>query len=414
MSSTQPNPRAYFQHETLTKIRGQPVNENLTKMEKEVCANGKTARTTLGGGNQGHLGMVCSDATYERVSPGVPFVRPLLPVRGDLTGTAAQIAANMQVYEDQLEQFNTCNLVERTIIQQIYETIEHDYLVDMIDVHTGLLVGTIPEIFANLFQAFGQITPQELADVKKEVEAINYEHGIHIMKIFTAINEYARKAEFAGVFETTPHLINMGLVIITRANIFAVDIRAWNKKPNNEKTWPNFIEHFKTAQREIKYSQPAITTDVLGLHGQANAATIEQIIDGLINAQQQQQQNREIQQHHEHMAYATQQNQNLEEQLQALQMVVSTLQSQGNNQIQGRGGGGRGRGSGRGGRGNGQEGQGSRTGRGNSQRPSRQYCWTHGNCGHIGAGCHTKAEGHVDQATYQNRQGGSTYGCYWL
>jgi hypothetical protein len=174
------------------------------------------------------------------------------------------------------------------------------------------------------------------------------------MKIFTAINEYARKAEFAGVFETTPHLINMGLVIITKANIIAVDIRAWNKKPDNDKTWPNFIEHFKTAQREIKASQPVITTDVLGLHGQANAATIEQIVDGVINAQQQQQ-NREIQQHNEHMAYATQQNQNLEEQLQALQMVVITLQSQGNNhnQTQGRGGGGRGRGNGRGGRGNG-------------------------------------------------------------
>jgi hypothetical protein len=206
-----------------------------------------------------------------------------------MTGTATQIAAALQVYEDQLEQFNTCNLMERTIIQKIYEAIDHDCLADRIDVHTGLLVGTIPEIFANLFQAFGQSTPQELADIKKEVEAINYEHGTHIMKIFTAINKYARKAEFAGVYETTPHLINMGLVIITKANIFADDIRAWNTKPNNDKTWPDFIEHFKKAQREIKASQPVITTDVLGLHGQANAATIEQIVDGRINAQQQQQ-----------------------------------------------------------------------------------------------------------------------------
>jgi hypothetical protein len=46
MPSTQPNLRAYFQHESLTKIRGEPINENLTKMEREVCADGKEIFST--------------------------------------------------------------------------------------------------------------------------------------------------------------------------------------------------------------------------------------------------------------------------------------------------------------------------------------------------------------------------------
>ena len=36
-----------------------------------------------------------------------------------------------------------------------------------------------------------------------------------------------------------------------------------------------------------------------------------------------------------------------------------------------------------------------------------QYCWTHGLCHHASKDCCTKAEGHKDDATLDNRMGGS-------
>ena len=52
-----------------------------------------------------------------------------------------------------------------------------------------------------------------------------------------------------------------------------------------------------------------------------------------------------------------------------------------------------------------------------NNRPSRRkkrnpnqlkYCHTHGACNHDSPDCRSKAEGHKDEATFQNRMGGST------
>jgi hypothetical protein len=86
---------SYFQHPSLTKINGDPTYTSLAKLERECKANVKFVRSTLGGGNQGHLGLVSSAIAYDHISPGVPFNRPALPVLPDLTNlTAPQITVN--------------------------------------------------------------------------------------------------------------------------------------------------------------------------------------------------------------------------------------------------------------------------------------------------------------------------------
>jgi hypothetical protein len=158
----------YFQHPSLTKIHGDPTYKSLAKLERECKANGKSVRSTLGGGLQGHLGLVCSIAAYNRVSPDVPFNRPALPVLPDVTMlTAPQIAAARQTYSDDLTAFQACSLIERTIIQQINTD------------ETGLLDGTVPQILQNLFDTYGAITPQTLAAAKAKVEATTYNHARH-------------------------------------------------------------------------------------------------------------------------------------------------------------------------------------------------------------------------------------------
>ena len=50
--------------------------------------------------------------------------------------------------------------------------------------------------------------------------------------------------------------------------------------------------------------------------------------------------------------------------------------------------------------------QNSQSNRGNPNQC--KYCWTHGWCNHYGRDCRTKADGHQDAATRENRMGGST------
>jgi hypothetical protein len=419
MSVSQINYReSYFQHPSLTKISGDPTYTSLAKLERECKANGKSVSSTLGGGLQGHLGLVCSTLTYSRVSPGVPFVRPILPVLPDLTAmTAPQIAAARQLYTDDLAVFQTCNLIERTIIQQINTALDEDCLADLIDDETGLLEGTIPVIIQTLFDTYGEITPQALTAAKAKVEATSYDHARPIVNIFTDINEYANMAEAAHAAETTEQLINIGIIIITRSTIFSSDIRKWHDKPAVDKTWPNFKDHFKAAQKAIKKSQPTITTDSLGFHEQANAAAslVDQVIERLTTQNGEQDTaitadtlaEQHMQQQLLNMANSSQQSQQMLEQMTALATTVSTLQTQlsSNNQDRRERGRGRGRANDRPRHAGG--------GRGNTRRTFK-YCWTHGNCAHSGADCDSKTDGHIVDATYANMQGGSTNRCHWL
>jgi hypothetical protein len=180
---------SYFQHPTLTNTNGDPAYAGLAKLERECKANGKSVSTTLGGGLQGHLGLVCSTAAYQHISPGVPFNLPILPVLPDLSNsTGAQIEDAQRRFEDDLISFNACNLIEQTIVQQINTALDEDCLTDLINDDTGLLEGTIPEIIQTLFDTYGSITPQSLAAAKAKVEAVTYNHGQPIVTIFTEIN----------------------------------------------------------------------------------------------------------------------------------------------------------------------------------------------------------------------------------
>jgi hypothetical protein len=99
---------SYFQLSSLTKISGDPTYQSLAKLEKECKANALSVPTTLGGGNQGHLGLVSSISAYERVSPGVPFNRPALPVPPDLLqATVAQITKAHRLHAERISPSST-------------------------------------------------------------------------------------------------------------------------------------------------------------------------------------------------------------------------------------------------------------------------------------------------------------------
>jgi hypothetical protein len=108
------------------------------------------------------------------------------------------------------------------------------------------------------------------------------------------------------------------------------------------------------------------------------------------------------------MANSSQQNQQILDQMTALATTVLTLQTQLNNNNQDQGNC-RGRGRGR---------DNDRRRCGGAGRGSNacdfKYCWSHGNFAHAGTNCESKANGHINDATYANMQGGSTTRCHWL
>ena len=103
-----------------------------------------------------------------------------------------------------------------------------------------------------LYDTYGTVTPQSLTAAKSKLETTTYDHSRLIANIFTAINDYANMAKSNGATETPVQLINIGLIVLTRASIFARDVRLWQALPDDLQSCPTFKKHFRTDQKAIK------------------------------------------------------------------------------------------------------------------------------------------------------------------
>ena len=103
---------------------------------------------------------------------------------------------------------------------------------------------------------------------------MTYNHSHPIANLFTTINDYANMEKVNGVTETPVPRINIGLIVLTRASLFAKNVRIWQALPNAHKSWLTFKKIFRTAQRAIKQIQTTTTTETIGYHQSANAAAI--------------------------------------------------------------------------------------------------------------------------------------------
>jgi len=237
--------------------------------------------------------------------------------------------------------FNTCTLLKRTIIQQISLAVDANCLTDLVKETTGFLQGTVPNIIKELFETYGLITPQSFSAAKAALETKVYQHASPIGHFFTSITEFANMAAAAESVLSASQLIDIGIIIITCTTVFASDVRKWHAKVEDWKTWPNFKKHFRTAQEEIKRSQPTVTTDSLGFHEQANNATslVDQVVAQLTaqrdaetlienEAAAERIAEQQMQQQLSEQANSTIQNQTMMDQMFTLLSTIATLQTQ--------------------------------------------------------------------------------------
>ena len=61
--------QTFFDYPELSKISGEPTLGSLMTLRNELKANAQSVSTTLGGGANGHLGLVLSEQAYEQIAP---------------------------------------------------------------------------------------------------------------------------------------------------------------------------------------------------------------------------------------------------------------------------------------------------------------------------------------------------------
>ncbi len=93
--------------QTVTKVKGPPTSNDLNLLEEEFIAIAASIPSVLGGGMNGHAGMLLSNINYATLAPGTPFVAPVNP-GVYLVGVTAATRSRMEAkHKEQVKQFHT-------------------------------------------------------------------------------------------------------------------------------------------------------------------------------------------------------------------------------------------------------------------------------------------------------------------
>ncbi len=129
--------REEVRKETVTKIHGQPTNQDLTILEKELIAILANIPTTLGGGNHGHAGIIIETEKYLQLTGGITFDIPVNPgiyptnVAGNApTGMRAQVEAE---HKEAIKEYETFQGVMQATKDIILDAVDPEYLLEIED-----------------------------------------------------------------------------------------------------------------------------------------------------------------------------------------------------------------------------------------------------------------------------------------
>jgi hypothetical protein len=275
----------YFTYKTLTKIHGEPTLETLALLQRQIYANAEAVPNQKHGTN-GYLGLVMTGEEYAKRSTQ-PFEHPgpVQPFDPPQNATQYMLISLEKQHDKGQNYVKEFRQMQTTILQQIREAIDEEYLMAHLDPMTSNFTCTIPELMHYLFETYAYISPEELEQRRAEVTGFEYTANQPIDLIFQKINMFARLAELAKATATEQQKIGMAQVLLVKSGSFEEELKQWGRKPEAERTWDAFMAYFRTAYREQKQTRPVLRDIQLD----ANVAqTMEQLHHTIAQMQQEQ------------------------------------------------------------------------------------------------------------------------------
>ena len=388
----------YFEFPELTKIHGAPNYPTLRIIKDEMKANAHSVASDLGGAAHGHYGLVVDPREYAMVPGTIPYVRPVHP--GPLIippGTTQILATGLRAdHKEDVRLFREANDVEQRIIKQIVQAIDPTYLKTLRDPNTNTITCNIPRIFAYLFTNYGLIEDSHLTEAEAKLRSFQYDLLDPLVKIFDEVEELQHLGNAAVDPYSEAQLIKFALQIIKNTNDFETGIRTWIDLPRVDKTWVNFKTHFESAHRSLREVRG--NTMRSSSFNQVNMilAEVNNVRESVLSAialAVPEQQNEDVPSSHTEMVNQVstreQASWDMIAAIKDLQKEIKDLKSSKNksNTAQGHS-------------------------RGYTTRHNKsKYCYTHGACAHEGKFCKKKRQGHKDDASFDDKMGGSTAYC---
>jgi hypothetical protein len=383
MASSVPSPESFIESfpNTIPKIEGTPDFESLSNLRHLIKANAATVPSNNGGGQHGYLGIATSAAIYATISPSA-FTIPANPgPQHTLPGgtpTAAQISHTIRVHTENLRVWREYNNIHQALKTTLLNSIEPIYVRAKKDRHIGFANISLRELFAFLFEAYGQITPQALMQTTARLTA-PWDPTTPFEHLIDQVEDTMELADAGNQPFSPNQVVNTAYTLVFNTGLYFDECKEWDKQQTTDKTLTNFKTHFLLAQRTLRLQQQ--TSQQAGYHSNSAQADDKdsdtaETLSCLSSAAESDRQS---------FAALLTNNNDLATKLTAAMAAITALQQQSTYKP-----------------------------KTNTHRTKNtSYCWTHGfkvSRVHNSESCQNPAAGHQKTANRSNLMGGSTAG----
>ena len=236
-----------FPHETLTKIHGKPTHETVRLLRQEVYANAYKNKCSLGGGDNGYLGIIMPNSEYLKIQTdagietAVPFNKPNAP---DATTSEANIKIINQQRMDH-------KAMEGHLKKQILDAFkdEREYIDAMDDDCIGFARYTPKQLLAYIAEKYDVISYDELQTNRENLDA-TWDSSEPIHRLWSRTQKVKRFAIAGKKPIDDDTIMHALLTVLKKTGLFGTHITIWKQKPENTWTLKSFQEFFDEADKE--------------------------------------------------------------------------------------------------------------------------------------------------------------------
>ena len=278
-----------FEFPILTKIMGNLNYPVLKKLKDEVKADASAIYSELGGGGNGHLGLVTNATEYASVNT-IAYTRHVQPTRPTITSAMLPhtVQKKLDEYKENKEAFKEMTNLEKALLNIISQAVPEMYLKPYRNEHSNAITTPIPDIFNDLMAIYGVVPEDDLVAAESALRARVFDIAQPLVIIYNEMDDLQQLATAAGVPYTEAQFVNLGIRLIKNMNDFDKGLTKWFEKTSG-KNYIGFKNHFTREQNNLRQVRgPTMQSGIL--RQQANlisSSILHQLKDereGYVNA----------------------------------------------------------------------------------------------------------------------------------
>jgi hypothetical protein len=261
----------------ITKIDGQPTDEDLNLLMKELTNAAGSVATLNGGGEHGHVGMVIDEAEYVLFSNGgSKFVVPTNPGPYPANVDTDKVIRERQIAEHKAEcnEYETYLGVENFLRRMIIKAIDHEWLAEVESETMGFNHLSPKALLTHLRNVGGTLDHMDVTELFTNIQ--KPWDGIEAPAAhFARGDKFERQLLKTGQSKNPELRLAFALATFHASGEYEPALRDWDTKPKADQTFANFRVFIQKEFGKL-HKQNKTTAKSVGF-GIANSVTDKEV-----------------------------------------------------------------------------------------------------------------------------------------